>query len=185
MDNFDYELFKEKLKEVSKQIYLKYEKQNGDDICGFALYSDDSAMSISISMNTYTYLNEQIKEDPSYECDFRFSPEEWKYDAIESEDIDRLSKLLESAHLRISRSKLATHKDRIFNIATTVLEELKQENLFKALKDDFVLLFSMSEFSDTALLLSSFKQLNSGEMAVRYEQWLEELETEDDIDDDY
>lgn len=61
----DYNYFKITLKEKIKLIYKNYINQyDKDDLCGFALYSDNSAMSISITINTYEYLNENLEEDP-------------------------------------------------------------------------------------------------------------------------
>ena len=184
MYQFDYESFKSRLKEAAKQIFLKHAEQNREEICGFSLYSDESAMIILTSVNTYTYLHKQIKEEPLYEYDYRFSPEEWKYVAEESGEIDDLCKLLSNMHFEVAFAEYNEHRDIVFNIAVEALVELKQEKLFAGLKNDFVLMFSVSDFDDTELLLSCFERLNSKKLTEQYEEWLDEMD-DDDFDDDF
>lgn len=55
--NFEYTSFELELKEKTKSTFIGCtEKLDVKDIVGFALYSDNSAMTMSVSCNTYEHL---------------------------------------------------------------------------------------------------------------------------------
>lgn len=96
MKELDYEYFKKELKAKTKATYENYlQEYNAIPLSGFALYSDESAMSISVSLNTYEYLKSNIEEEPGYDSYFRFSPGEWKTEFYNESVFIELNDLLE------------------------------------------------------------------------------------------
>ena len=64
------------------------------------------------------------------------------------------------------------------------LEELKNEHLFKGLKENFILLFSVSDSEFTEMIIEYNKKYNSKDITEEYEQWVkEEMEYEEDDDE--
>ena len=98
MENIDYDQIKNILKETVLKIFENYKKEHGiKDICGFSLYSDEDAISVSIAINTYEHLKNNIKDDPENEFYYKFNPEEW-YEIIENEELDKINKTLEKIY---------------------------------------------------------------------------------------
>jgi hypothetical protein len=189
MENTKYELFRSELKKTAKQLFGEFIKtHNREEICGFALYSDDSAMSISAALNTYKHLDESRKEEPGYDSYFRFSPNEWEYDFLESKEMDDLSDFLKQGLFQTPKKQFIEHRYKIYNIIVDILKDLKEENLFCELKDDFVLIFAITDFFDLELEVAAIKKLNSDDIAQEFEVWKKEEAEEDDDDgedDDY
>ena len=115
MENIDYAQIKNSLKEIVLKIFENYKKEHDiRDICGFALYSDEDAMSISIALNTYEYLKNNIKDDPENESYYKFSPEEWN-EIIENDELDKLNKILEKMYFKIKNKQFLEHKEKHIN----------------------------------------------------------------------
>jgi hypothetical protein len=187
MEYKEYDLFKKGLKNETKKLYLDFiDTENKDNICGFSLYSDESAMSVSAAINIYSHFNEIIKEESGYDSYFRFSPNEWKYDFIESKGMDDLSTFLQKGLFSTPKQQFIEHRNKIYSIIVDVLEELKNEKIFDGLKDDFVLMFSITDFSDMELEFPFIRRLNSEEIVREFEKWkMEEADDDDDETDDY
>jgi Domain of unknown function (DUF4303) len=171
--NFDYKTFEIELKEKTKNTFIGCtEKLNIKDISGFALYSDNSAMTISVSCNTYEHLKEMQEEEKGYNEYFKWTPGEWKYEMINAKEFKNLSSILSDSHFETNNASFLTHRNRIYNIAVKVLEQLKNENLFKETSNDFVLMFAVSDFSEPELEISFVKRLNSEIQSDEFEQWV-------------
>lgn len=177
--DFDYLAFKKELKEKTKLTYLGIiNRLNRGDIAGFALYSDESAITISVSCNTFQHLDELISEseDEDREIDriyYKWTPEEWKYEMINNKEFEVLSnQLRKHAQELINESQFLEHVEKTYNISVEALEELRMEELFKGTKDDFVLMFGISDFSDIPLEISFVKRLNFEKLALEFEKWI-------------
>ena len=76
MINIDYDMLKNNLKIIVSEIFKNYIKEHDiKNICGFSLYSDEDAMSISVAINTYDYLENSVKDFPEFvlECNKKFN----------------------------------------------------------------------------------------------------------------
>lgn len=171
--NFDYDSFKIELKQKTKITFIGCtEKLDTKEISGFAIYSDTSAMTISISCNTYEHLKEMQQEEKGFDEYYKWTPGEWKYEMINAKEFKNLCILLSEAHFEVNSAAFLTHRNKIYNIAVNLLEELRNENLFKEMSSDFVLLFGVSDFSEVKLEIEFNKKLNSEKLASEFEKWI-------------
>ena len=175
--NFDTNDFKKTLKYLTKATFLKcLTKLDSKEICGFALYSDNSAMTMSVSLNTCSYLEERQEDNPKYVAYYRWTPGEWRYEMVNSKEFKIFDRSLQEAHFEEnetgSNAGFLTHRNRVYNSAIAVLKELRQEGLFDKMTNNFVLMFAVSDFSEPDFEIDSVKQLNSAELASEFEQWL-------------
>jgi hypothetical protein len=186
MANIDYNSLKINFKEITSKIYNNYIKEHGiKNLCGFALYSDEDAMSLSIAVNTYEHHKNNMEDDPENKLYYKFNPEEWD-EIIENKELDILNEQLQEICLKIKRRQLLEHRNNIYKLSVELLEELKTEQLFKDLNNDFVLLFSISDCDLPEMVIEYNKKYNSKEIVNEYEQWLlEESKYEEEDDDEY
>jgi len=172
--DFDIEKFKKNLKNKTKITFEKcLEKLSKDEICGFALYSDNSAMTISISLNTYSHLKALREEEPGYDQYFRWTPGEWKYEMINSNEFEELNDLLDKAHVDVTEVQFLEYRNSVYNTAVEILEEMKNEGLFAGMKNDFILMFAVSDFSEPKLEIEYVSRLNNEQKNVEFREWIE------------
>lgn len=184
MKKIDYNWFEEELYEKTEKTLLLYKQQYAlSSMSGFSLYSDASAMSISVSINTYDFLNSKINKYPGNDYSFKFSPGEWQFEMFNIEAMDELNSFLQHTHFNISEYEFVEHRKRIYDIAVTVLERLKIKNEFPT-EDQFVLLLSMSDYTDRDLEIGYARRLNSPTISDEFEYWIKNEVYDDDGDDD-
>lgn len=175
MQEFNFAQFKSKLKKSIEKAFLQL-KQKHNDICAFGLYSDESAMSISISYNTKNHLKEMWDKDPDEKVYYRWSPGEWFSESYVTDEFEELNKELYLSHL--AEEKFSTEeeflefRENLFNAAVEVLLELKNEGLFDEFDEEFILLFSVSEYENIEKEIEWVKQLNPEKPAKQFEEWL-------------
>jgi hypothetical protein len=180
MVNVDYNMLKNNLKGIVAEIFKNYIKEHDiKDVCGFSLYSDEDAMSISVAINTYEYLENSIKEFPENPLDFKYNPEEWK-DIIECEELNEYNKTLEEIHFKLKKKQINEYKNKIYKLSVEIINELKEEHYFKNLSDDFLLLFSISSFEFPEIIIEYNKKYNAKNISEEYEQWINEIEEDED-----
>ena len=77
--NFD--ILRQKIEHATKQAFIEmFENYGVDEIYGFALYSDEGAMTVCPSTNTLKHLAVfDQNDDLTY---YKFEPAEWKYEAL-------------------------------------------------------------------------------------------------------
>ncbi|MCD7936785.1 MAG: DUF4303 domain-containing protein [Tannerellaceae bacterium] len=185
MEFKNYESFKRALKQTTKETFaLACEAFGKEGLSGFALFSDESAMTMSVIVNTVEYLEEAVREYPEEALYYKFTPDEWKDDAFASEYLDTLNDWLVEKHEELVGHAFVEHRDIIFRIAVEVLEELKEENLFAGTNSTFVLLFAVSDSFDEEFMLNNFKRLNSGDLLVEYEEYIDAQEIYFDDEED-
>jgi len=177
---FNIKKFKSELKSITKSTFQKcLKKVDTTEICGFGLYSDNSAMTISVSLNTRDHLEEMRVDDPEYATYFRWTMGEWKYELINAEAYKELNEILQKTHFEGTDVAFSAHRNKIYNCAVEVLAELKQEGIFTTMEEDFVLMFAVSDFSEPELETSFVKKLNNEELTNEFEVWLESESEED------
>lgn len=167
--------FKQALESAARETFVKCkEKIALEEISGFALYSDPSAMSISVSLNTFDHLEELQEDETGYETYFKWTPGEWKYEMVNAQAFADLSKQLQVWHSQVDSLSFLRYRNDVYNCAVEVLEELKEKKLFKNMSEDFVLMFAVSDFSEHALEIEYVKRLNSQPLAKEFEIWIKE-----------
>jgi hypothetical protein len=184
MAGIDYDVLKDKLKKIVLEIFNNYIKGHGiKDICGFSLYSDEDAMSVSVAINTYEHLENNIKEFPENLLDFKYNPEEWN-DIIECEELNEYNKILEKIYFKLKKKQHNEHKEKIYKLCVETIDELKEEQCFSNLSNNFLLLFSISSFEFPELVIEYNKKYNSENNVKEYEQWINEMEEDEEYDDE-
>lgn len=185
MEKNRYEFLKKRLETVVGKIYTEFlEKHPKEDICGFSIYSDESAMSASVAINTRKHLEHCINQTSGCDSYFRFWPNEWEYQSLESKGLDDVNDILHEAHFTIPEKQFDEHRKKIFDIMVDVMEELKDKNLFDGLEDDFVLIFTVTGFLGLDMAVGFARRLNSETIAQEYEAWIKDEELDDCDDDD-
>lgn len=175
MQEFNFKQFKSKLKKSTKKAFLQLREKH-KNICAFGLYSDESAMSISISYNIQSHLKEMWDDDPDEKAYYRWSPGEWFCESYVNDEFEELNRELYPRHLAGERfstdEEFLKFREDLFNTAVEVLLELKNEELFDEFNEEFILLFSVSEYENMEKEIEWVKQLNSEESAKQFEEWL-------------
>lgn len=167
--------FKEELKKITHATFKGcLERLDEKEIAGFGLYSDTSAMTISVSCNTFKHLKELQEDEEGEGVYFRWTVGEWKYEMINSKEFTELTAWMqeESRKTENNQGKFIQYRNYIYKTAVEVLEELKQEGVFSNMHKDFVLMFGVSDFSDVQMEISFVKRLNTVEQAKEFEEWL-------------
>jgi hypothetical protein len=184
VENIDYSLLKSNLKKIANGIFNNYVSKHGiKDICGFALYSDESAMSVSVAVNTYTHYRDIVKDDPENKLYYKFNPEEWN-EIIEDDELNKFNEQLQKIALSLKKKQFAAYRDAVCKLSLEILDEMKVSEVFSELKSNFVLLFSVSDCDMPKTATEYNKRYNSAEIANEYEQWLKDESEYEDEDDD-
>jgi Domain of unknown function (DUF4303) len=160
-----------KIRKATFAAFKKALREIGaEQLCGFALYTDESAMSLSVSINTETYLNKAAKRDPDNRTSYQWSPPEWKEEGYQENLFDKLNDELYEYHEQLSDEGGKGKFTRDFFAAcVSVLQELKK-SVPKGISKDFVLLFDISDYDDTPSLITWAKKLNPPKKAKEYEK---------------
>ena len=171
--NFNYTNFEAELKKLTGETFNKcLQKLDAAQFSGFALYSDESAMSISVSCNTQEHLKEALEEEKGHDAYFKWTPGEWKYEMVNSKAFETLNGELSQVHLADNGSDFLTHRNKIFRIAVKVLSDLKIERLFRTMSENFVLMFAVSDFSEPEFEIEFVKMLNTPMQVREFEEWI-------------
>lgn len=182
----NYNWFEEKLyKETEEILSLYKQRYNINDMSGFALYSDASAMSISVSINTHDFYQTKIKKYPGNDYSFKFSPGEWQFEMFNVEAMDELNSFLQNTYFEVSKHEyeFVEHRKKIYEIAVIILDRLKIKNEFPT-EDQFVLLLSMSDYTDRDLEIGYVRRLNSPTISDEFEYWIKNEVFDEDEDED-
>ncbi len=172
MKSFDFDDFEQKLKKATKDIFISKSSKN---ICGFSLFSDSDAGSISAAFNTRDHLENNWKEYPEDKECCRWDPAEWFEEGIPNDELDNLSLKLFKVIMEDfdNGNEFIKHKYDVFKAIVNVLKELKDEGLFNSTGDDFVLVFSVTDSDeDIQNHLKWIKELNREVLFKKYEKWV-------------
>jgi Domain of unknown function (DUF4303) len=162
-----------KIRKATFAAFKKALKEIGaEELCGFSLYTDESAMSLSVSINTADYLKKAAKDDPDNRTSYQWSPPEWKEEGYQEILFDKLNDELYAYHEKLSdmddNEKTKFTRD-FFAACVLVLKELKK-SVPKGINKDFVLVFDISDYDDTEALIVWAKKLNPPKKAKEYEK---------------
>lgn len=172
----NFEIVKNEIEEATKKAFLEmFEKYGADTIYGFALYSDEGAMTVCPSTNTLKHLETVDQDDFMY---YKFEPAEWKYEMQGAEkEFNEISTQL--------REELDKNEDdddwftdfqkQLYETCIGVLEKLKNENFFKKIiGKDIFLNFTVSDYEfEKSELEVIVTRLNDNEYKSEYLEWME------------
>ncbi|WP_378173991.1 DUF4303 domain-containing protein [Aquimarina sp. SS2-1] len=141
----NFESLKQQIKTATKNAFLENLRKHGKEICGFALVSDDGAMTVVPYTNTSTHLQKMQKEDPVYKEVYEFEPAEWYTSDGANDEVNAICKTLNKEVLR-ENVNFEAFKKQLFETCVEVLEELQHDNFLKDnLQKDILVLFSISD----------------------------------------
>jgi len=168
---FDFKDFQKILNKEIIRIYLELEKIEKIDY--FAIYTDTGAMSLVVSANTKNYLKELIKNEPDESCYYTWVADEWKYNYIESETLDKLSSLLAEYVLEESTRNFDEYFQNLIKVCMKSLKSLRLKN--NATSEDLILLFTVSDYDSSNKKLEWIKELNNSATVNKYMYCADEL----------
>ncbi len=176
----DYKALKDDIKLATKQCFSELQKKYpNDNVCGYALYSDSDATSVSPAMNTLAHLQELQAEDPDDKAYYKWSPGEWAHEFEGAEFFSAISKaLFEEAKSIIATEKLIAFRKNVYEACVSGLEELLKEGVFPRGAEEFVLVFTLSDSEVPDDEIQWIKRLNTEKNANEFESWINSLDEE-------
>lgn len=166
---FDVDDFRSRVVTAARQAIIEVEREIPDsEVCGFALYSDSDATSLSPAFNCRTHLAKmqaEYPEDPFY---FKWIPGEWSHESVGVEFFDDISKDM----LRFSQSapegaEFKKYRDHIFSLCVDALKELRKTELAGV-----IFAFSVTDSIDPETQIHWIKEINSPLETAEFEGWI-------------
>jgi hypothetical protein len=163
---------------------------SSEEIYGFALYSDEGAMTVCPSTNTQVYLETKPQQDYVY---YRYEPAEWNYEgdgadedfsaicntlynALESDfwSEDAIEDLDDEEEDEIDDEEFEAFQQMLYKTCIAVLVKLKEEEFFKKLVGkDIFLMFSVTDYEyDREELKEMIITLNDNPYRQEYLDWM-------------
>jgi hypothetical protein len=165
---FDFEQLRAEIREGARQAFAAVQAAHpGKRLCGFALVTDESAMTIGPMATSQEALAEAGGQD-----DFRFNPDEWPYDEG-GEFLDLAYRLLLPRQQDVPQDlPFEEFQEGVFEAAVLALSDLVEEGAFgdERTRDDFFLLLHVP---DADPLVEAVERLNTPAMTARYQAWWE------------
>ena len=163
-----------KLNEVEEAVKSSFQKavEEFSDICAFALYTDESFLSLSVSVNTTSHLEERQADDPEFAEEYKWTPAEWKIENFNDEAFTAINNQLKDERLLSEKDEksLSEHRQDILRICLPILQNLRKD-LASELEKDFVLLFAVSDFDDQDFEINIVKSLNPPQLSNEFINW--------------
>ena len=178
MNSMDFEILRQKIENATKKAFIEmFENYGVDEIYGFALYSDEGAMTVCPSTNTLKYFLNIHKDEDSIAY-YKFAPSEWKYEMQgANKEFKEISNQLYNEAIKSGDDEKIFNKfqEQLFNVCVEVLEKLKNENFFKnIIGKDIFLIFTVSDYDFEEK--EGFKEIltrsNDNEYVTEYLNWM-------------
>ena len=166
------EQLEERIKNAAAKIFRKALGEIGkNQLCGFALYTDESAMSLMATINTREHLQTISENNPAYQKYYRWSPPEWKEENYSPEFFDDINSELSEYFDKRVESDTEENSDNFitefFESCVRSLESLKKE-IPGDINDNFVLVFEVSDYEDTGTAVNWIRRLNNSTEAAEF-----------------
>lgn len=164
-------LLKEKITSSILDMYNYLKKQDYyEDINSYALYSDDSYMSLTLVFNTNFYLNRRKSE--KYYLTYKYNPAEWFSETLKNDPVvykniyfDEITHILkEWALLGLTNEKI------LIDCCIGALKDFKKH---ADLEKDTLLLFMISDCFDEDEIVKWNNQLNTNDITEEIKIWIE------------
>ncbi|WP_306354280.1 DUF4303 domain-containing protein [Flavobacterium sp. '19STA2R22 D10 B1'] len=175
---FNFSTLELRIREATKKAFLEmYELHKAEGIYGFALYSDEGAMTVCPSTNTQQFLEDNAEEHQDDAVYYKFEPAEWKYEMRGADDaFENICTTIRTEVLENEENDewFDDFQEQLYETCILVLEKLKQEHFFKNIVGhDIFLLFSVSEYEfDTEKIVEIINRLNDNDYNQEYLNWM-------------
>lgn len=172
----DFEILKQQIEDAAKKVFLEmYEKHGAEKIYGFALYSDEGAMTVCPAANTLQMLNEEDEEDALY---YKYEPAEWTYEMEgANEEFNEICTRLRTELDQNSENDkwFENFQTQLYTACIEVLEKLKNEDFFRQITGrDIFLIFTVSDYEfEKKDLKDIIIRLNDNEYKSEYLEWMD------------
>lgn len=141
----------------------------GVAFAGFALYSDETAMTLLCSANTPDNLSRLDEDDPEISDTVRWTPAEWDLEDIGSWFFDGVNEILLES---VQAEEPAEERAVVFEAAVDALERLREEGEFQD-HPEVVVLFRLTDDEHDERDSAWMSRLNPADVVADYEEWLE------------
>lgn len=156
---------------ATKAIQELLAENSGQNIYTYALFTDDSAMSIGFGANTQDYFNKKLEaesdlteEDFAY---FKWNIAEWKYEGYKDDYFEDINKKLTDLSLTSNRDELNILFDKVINIMVNSLKHAREKHINQVNQAVFFVTVTDDEFSEKIENYSA-KILNPGEISNNF-----------------
>lgn len=174
--SFDFQEFARRLALAAQAAFTELLAQHPTEIFySFALYSDESAMTVCPAANTLAHLAAQ---PPEYQPYAKFEPAEWRYEmvgaAAQFADLSRQLSARVLADDFTGAGRFEQFRRQLYATCVEVLDELRQRRFFdEAAGRPVFLLFSVSDGDTPAAELAQIvSRLNHNAYCAEYLAWL-------------
>lgn len=176
-----FEILRQNIEDATKKAFIEMFENNGaDEIYGFALYSDEEAMTVCPSTNTIKHLTTVDQDDLVYH---KFEPAEWKYEGIGADkEIEEIctqlrTELDENEYVdndEYNEEWFLKFQSQLYETCIGVLEKLKNESFFKQIVGkDIFLIFTVSGYEFKVKDLKNIiERLNENDYKTEYLNWI-------------
>jgi Domain of unknown function (DUF4303) len=170
---FDFERLQRDLIRASKQALAEAKESHPrEQICAFALYSDEGAMTVCPSIDFASARAARLTKTPAYPADMTFATAEWALESVGADPaFDKICKRL-SDHLDAHPRGFVPFKRALFETCVDALATLRAKRVVPA---DCLLVFAVSDGDPSPRIdAARFARLNPGQPALlgTYRAWL-------------
>lgn len=150
------------------------QNHEGEEFCGFALYSDESAMTICPSVNSRNHLHNQLAEMPDEALYLKFATAEWAYEYEGASQLRQSNSIISAADRFDSESDFYNFRSCVYDCCVKALRQLAIEGLFGTPEEgeQIALLFSVSDFEDPEMELEWVAQLNCSSITAEFKSYI-------------
>ncbi len=140
------------------------------DYCGYALYSDASAMTVCCAVNARSHLAQLQSEDPAEAKYYQWSPAEWSMENVTAERFAPISRRLRTEDR--PDAEFRRFRDGVYEACVAALESLVAAGIFGT-GADHVVVFAVSDPDDLdpALEAEWVRRLNPPDQADQFARW--------------
>jgi hypothetical protein len=177
MQKFDFEKLQKELENAARQAFnMVRKKHSKEDLCAYALYSDEDAMSVSPAVNSSKHLKEMEKDDPSDADYYKWSPAEWAFEFEGAEYFENISLMLREHGSKLKDDGISSKfKKGVFDTCVKALEALVSEGFFGDRSNDIIVLFTVTDFNSPDQEIEWVRRLNPKNLAENFEKWIASL----------
>lgn len=169
---FDFDRLQRDLVRASKRALAEVKRTHSrDEICAFALYSDDGAMTVCPSIDLASARVARLAGSPDFPGDAMFAPAEWALESVGADDaFDKLSERLAN-HRAANPKGFASWKRDLFATCVDALAALRDG---RTVRPECLLLFAVSDAAPTRADRTRFARLNPDQPALleAYRAWI-------------
>ncbi|MFF9510043.1 DUF4303 domain-containing protein [Streptomyces sp. NPDC014724] len=141
------------------------------EYCGYALYSDAGAMTVSCAVNTPAHLVSAQAGDPDDAAYYTWTPAEWALEGVGHEHFTGLSQHLLALSAADPTTDLLQRRAMVYEACVATLEALVTEGVLGR-GEDTVVVFALSDHSDPEREVDWIRRLNPPSQARRFARWL-------------